>query len=184
VSDKGISAAMVMASTISTLRYAAENEDEPRSILEAANRRIYRDTSSSMFVAVCIALLDEEAMTMSFTNAGLPMPLLLRDEAVYQIAWSDPEGHLALGVLPDTRYHQDTLELRRGDVIVLYSDGLEEILDNGDAGHGLTMLKRYVLEASDATADETLRRIISAILPDDKQGCIDDDMTILVCRVR
>ncbi|MDT8323686.1 MAG: SpoIIE family protein phosphatase [Bacteroidota bacterium] len=184
VSDKGISAAMVMASTISTLRYSAEYDDSPRRILEAANRRIFRDTSRSMFVAVCIAQLDADTMQMSFTNAGLPMPLLLRDGAAYQIAWSDPHGHLALGVQQDTRYHQDTLDLVSGDVLILYSDGLEEMIDTGEDDGGLSQLKRRVLEATGSNAAEMLHGIVNAVLPEDPRETIKDDMTIVLCRVR
>ncbi len=184
VSDKGISAAMVMASTISTLRYSAEHEDAPRRILEAANRRIFRDTSSSMFVAVCIAQLDTERMQMTFTNAGLPMPLLLRDGAAYQIAWSDPGGHLALGVQQDSRYHQDTLDLESGDVLIIYSDGLEEMIDTGEEDGGLAQLKRCVLGASGGTAAEMLHSIVTAVQPEDPRETIKDDMTIVLCRVR
>ncbi len=184
VSDKGISAAMVMASTISTLRYSSEQEDSPRRILEAANRRIFRDTSRSMFVAVCVALMDEQRMQMTFTNAGLPMPLLLRDGSAYQIAWSDAGGHLALGVQQDTHYHQDTLDLLPGDVIVLYSDGLEEMIDSGEDDRGLALLKRRMLDAAGGSAEEMLRSIVTSVLPAQHHTAIKDDMTILLCRVR
>ncbi|MCB2203442.1 SpoIIE family protein phosphatase [bacterium] len=190
VSDKGISAAMVMASTISTLRYAAEYEDSPRGILEAANNRIFQDTSRSMFVAVCVARLDAARMQMTFTNAGLPMPLLIRDGAAYQIAWSDAGGHLALGVQPDARYHQDTLDLQSGDVILLYSDGLEEMMDDDGAGSSVSQLKAHVLAAGDSgstdalTAADMLRNIVTGVLPEEHTTGIKDDMTIVLCRVR
>lgn len=184
VSDKGVSAAMIMASTISTLRYAAEMENSPRSILEAASRRLYRDTYRQMFSAVCFALLDEQTLEMRFTNAGLPKPLLVRDGEAFLIEWSENGSHYPLGMLKETEYHEEILQLQAGDVLVLYTDGIVESTNAEDEEFGIRRLRDTVRASAAQSAQDILFQIITQA--QDHHGGADqsDDVTMMVLRVR
>ncbi|MBE0642865.1 MAG: SpoIIE family protein phosphatase [Bacteroidetes bacterium] len=184
VSDKGVSAAMIMASTISTVRFAAEIEDSPRRILEVANRRLYRDTFRQMFSAVCFAILDERTLEMRFTNAGLPKPLLVREGEAFLIEWSENGSHYPLGMLPETDYHEELLQLQPGDVLVLYTDGIIESTNERDDEFGIRRLRDTVRATASKTAQEILFQIITEA--QEHHGGTDqsDDVTMMVLRVR
>ncbi|MFA6235341.1 MAG: PP2C family protein-serine/threonine phosphatase [Bacteroidota bacterium] len=184
VSDKGVSAAMIMASTISTLRYAAEIEDSPRTILEAANRRLYRDTFRQMFAAVCFAVLDERTLEMRFTNAGLPKPLLVRDGEAFLIEWSENGSHYPLGMVQETEYHEESLQLQPDDVLVLYTDGIIEGTNTADEEFGIRRLRDTVRATASKSAQDILFQIITEA--QEHHGDVDqyDDVTMMVLRVR
>jgi sigma-B regulation protein RsbU (phosphoserine phosphatase) len=184
VSDKGVSAAMIMASTISTLRFAAEVEDSPRTILEAANRRLFRDTYRQMFAAVCFAMLDEHTMEMRFTNAGLPKPLLVRDDEAFLIEWSENGSHYPLGMVQETEYHEESLQLQPGDVLVLYTDGIVESTNATDEEFGIRRLRDTVRANATHSAQDILFQIITESREHHRDADQDDDVTMMVLRVR
>lgn len=184
VSDKGVSAAMVRASAISTLRFAAEHEDSPRRILEAANRRLFNDTFRQMFAAVCLAVLDEGALTMSFTNAGLPKPLLLRDGEAFLIEWSDNGMHYPLGMVEDTVYHEETMELQSGDLLLLYSDGVTESANARGEEFGVRRLRDCLLACSADSAMDLMMQITSTVQEFRGSTELFDDLTMMVVRVK
>lgn len=184
VSDKGVSAAMIMSSTISTLRFAAERLDSPRDILAVANRRLFQDTFRQMFSAVCMSVLDEARLHMTFTNAGLPKPLLLRDGESFLIEWSDDGTHFPLGMVEDTVYHEEELPLQRGDVLVFYSDGVTESTNGAGEEFGVRRMRDSVRAASAESSHELLEHIISDVQRHRGDTALFDDLTLMVVRVR
>ncbi|MBR9973965.1 MAG: SpoIIE family protein phosphatase [Bacteroidetes bacterium] len=184
VSDKGVSAAMIMASTISTLRFAAETGDTPRGILEAANRRLYRDTFRQMFAAVCFATLDEHTLEMRFTNAGLPKPLLVRNGEAFLIEWSENGSHYPLGMVEETVYHEECLQLQEGDVLVLYTDGIIEGTGSNGEEFGIRRLRDTVTATATHAAQDILFQIITEAQRHHGGADQGDDVTLMVLRVR
>ncbi|MBN1446969.1 MAG: SpoIIE family protein phosphatase [Bacteroidetes bacterium] len=184
VSDKGVSAAMIMASTISTLRFAAERFESPREILAAVNRRLYNDTFRQMFAAVCVAVLDERKMTMTFTNGGLPKPLLLRAGESFLIEWSDDGVHYPLGMVKDATYHEELLQLERGDVLVFYSDGITESTNAAGEEFGVRRLRDSVLSSPALSASAHLEHIIAELQRHRGGTELFDDLSMMVVRVR
>ena len=184
VSDKGVSAAMIMASAISTLRFAADADESPRRILEAANRRLYRDTYRQMFAAVCFVVLDEETMEMRFTNAGLPKPLLVRDGEAFLIEWSENGSHYPLGMVEDTVYHEESLTLQAHDVPVLYTDGIIEATNTHGEECGIRRLRDTVTATASQAAQDILFQIITEAQRHHGGADQGDDVTLMVLRVR
>ncbi len=183
VSDKGISAAMVMASSMTALRFAAESFSTPKQILESANRRLFHDTRRQMFVAVCAIVIDTRAMTFTFTNAGLPKPLLYRQGEAFLIDWSENGDHLPLGAKRDTAYHEQTLPLERGDILILYTDGVIESVNENDEEFGVKRLKNSVLAAHDQPSEHILQRIHDDVHSFTGTKALFDDITMVVIKV-
>lgn len=183
VSDKGISAAMVMASAISTLRYASEMFATPKAMLESANRRLYYDTRKQMFVAVLTAMVDPVQHTLTFTNAGLPLPLLYRDGEAFSIVWSDNGEHLPLGAKEDTFYHEQTIELQRGDIILLYTDGVIESVNDDDEEFGVKRLKQAIERSDDLPCERILQNIHDDIHAFTGTKAHFDDITMVCLRI-
>jgi serine phosphatase RsbU (regulator of sigma subunit) len=182
VSDKGVSAAMVMASSISTLRFAAEQETSPRAVLAAANRRLFFDTRRHMFVAAFFGMLNTRTGEMAFTNAGLPKPLLHRAGEGYLIDWSENGQHLPLGAKQDIEFHQQSLQLEPGDVLVLYTDGVVESRNAHDEEFGVKRLRDVVRRVADAPAETIKSTICDEVAAFSGKTELFDDLTIIVLK--
>lgn len=119
VVGKGIPASLLMASVRGALRASAEACRGPGELLTRLNRQICRDTLPSEFVTLLLIAIDHAARRLVYANAGHEPLLLLRDGHVTTAA----EGDLVLGVRPDETYREHALDLRPGDLLVLYTDG-------------------------------------------------------------
>jgi sigma-B regulation protein RsbU (phosphoserine phosphatase) len=184
VSDKGVSAAMVMASAISTLRFAAEEADAPREILARANHRLFHDTHRHMFVAAFFGVLDMRTKELLFTNAGLPKPLLTRDGESFLIDWSDNGQHYPLGTMADIDFHQQSLPLQAGDILVLYTDGVVEGCNVHDEEFGFRRLRDVVQASVALPAAEIRDAVCREVNAFTGRKELFDDLTLIVLKIR
>ena len=183
VSDKGVSAAMVMASAISTIRFAAEMEASPRHILQSANRRLFTDTFRQMFVAVCCGVIDPGGKVLTFTNAGLPKPLLYRGGDSYLIDWSENGTHYPLGMVEETQFHEQSIDLMRGDVLLLYTDGVIESSNATDEEFGVRRLRDLMRQCWNDEPRDILSRIHDEVHAFRGSAELFDDITVMVLKV-
>ena len=84
-----------------------------------------------MFVTVFYGVLDPAGMQFSYVNAGHNPPLLVREDGVQELCGS---RGIALGVVPDVSIASTTLDLRHGDLLVLYTDGVTEAFNDRQRG--------------------------------------------------
>jgi phosphoserine phosphatase RsbU/P len=124
VSDKGMAAALFMASTRSVLRASANMGGSAVSIVEHANRSISQDAARGMFVTVFFAILDPQTHYFSYVNAGHNKPLWIRprDGTIVELTGKN----LALGIMESFPYSTEEIKLERGDAILFYTDGVTE----------------------------------------------------------
>ena len=121
VTDKGVPAALVMASTRSVLRAAAQRLVDPAAVLARVNDELVRDIPAKMFVTCLYGVLDPATGSFRFANAGHDLPFLYDGELTELWATGMP-----LGMLPGTTYDEVTVDLAPGSRLLLYSDGLAE----------------------------------------------------------
>ena len=122
VTDKGVPAALVMATTRSILRSAAQDNVSPGAVLRRANDLLCPDIPASMFVTCFYAVLDPTTGRLRFANAGHDLPYQRHDDKVTELH----AAGMPLGLMPDMRYAEGETMLAPGDSILLYSDGLVE----------------------------------------------------------
>lgn len=123
VTDKGVPAALVMATTRSMLRTAAQSEASPGQVLRQANNLLCPDIPPKMFVTCLYAILDPVSGRMLYANAGHDLPYQRHaDGSVTELL----ARGMPLGLMPDMQYEENETTLEPGDSILLYSDGLVE----------------------------------------------------------
>ena len=180
VSDKGVPAALFMALARSLIRAAALDGSSPRVATLRANRWITRDSQSGMFVTLFYGVLDVPTGRLRFTNAGHNPPLLLRrDGEVDPLATPG----IALGVIESARLHEAETILEEGDIIVCYTDGVTEAIDEQEQEYGVERLTEVVRQHRDLRT----RGIVDAILADlaehtGKRPAFDDVTLIVIKR--
>jgi integral membrane sensor domain MASE1/anti-sigma regulatory factor (Ser/Thr protein kinase) len=123
VCGKGASAAAVTGLARYTLRAAAMHESRPSRVLDVLNDALLRQRSPSEFCTAAFARLEPNGAYARATvsSGGHPLPLVLRSDGAVETIGS--HGTL-LGVLENPRLSDSTVELRAGDTLVLYTDGL------------------------------------------------------------
>ena len=124
-SGHSLPAALVMATVRGSLRALALDETlriESDAIMQRLNNALVGVAQSHQFMTMVAGHLDAEAGRLTFTNAGHPLPVIVRGDE-----FETPPSHgMLLGVFEDADYECQTLELQPGDILVLYTDGLAE----------------------------------------------------------
>lgn len=124
VSGKGIPASLFMMRSKTMIRNYAEAGISPGEILTRANKHLCEGNDASMFVTAWIGFLDLKNGELHFSNAGHNPPLLRRKEGTYEFIQSAPG--FVLAAMDGVKYKEDTLYLRPGDALFLYTDGVVE----------------------------------------------------------
>ena len=122
VTDKGVPAALVMASTHSLLRAAAPRLTSPGAVLEVVNELLCKDTPAQMFVTCLALVLDSGSGQVTFANAGHDVPYVRTADGVAELR---AKG-MPLGLMPGMTYEEKTFSFQPGDRALLHSDGLSE----------------------------------------------------------
>jgi serine phosphatase RsbU (regulator of sigma subunit) len=128
VSDKGIPAALVMATCRTLLRSAAGTGSSPGNLLADVNNRLQPDIPSGMFVTCLVAFLDPESGSIAMANAGHNLPYVCHDREVAELMVRG----MPLGLMPDMSYEEINTRIETGGVMVLTSDGLAESHCDGE----------------------------------------------------
>jgi serine phosphatase RsbU (regulator of sigma subunit) len=127
VSGKGMPAALLMARLCSDVRYSLLTNPTPADVVGALNRQLVEHLRTGRFVTFVLFVLDPLRNMVSIVNAGHAPPLW-RDagtKEVRPVAWGE-KAEVPLGIRPDVVYPQLDLPLRPGDLILTYTDGVND----------------------------------------------------------
>lgn len=129
VSGKGIPAALFMMSSRTLLNGASIGMEEPEKVLREVNDLLEKSNESMMFVTLFYAVFDSDTRHIHYSNGGHNQPIVFRaDGSVYELETS---RGVALGVARGIEFESSSLELQPGEVLVLYTDGVNEA-ERGD----------------------------------------------------
>jgi serine phosphatase RsbU (regulator of sigma subunit) len=122
VTDKGVPAALVMASTHALLRSDAPQMLAPGAVLARVNDLLCEDIPAHMFVTCLALVLDPATGEIVFANAGHNLPYLRTAGGVVELRATG----MPLGLMPEMKYDEQTAMMRPGESLLLHSDGLAE----------------------------------------------------------
>lgn len=128
VVDKGMPAALFMASCRSAIRACVRHGIAPDDIVTVANRVICTDTTSGMFLSFMLVELEAETGKVSYVNAGHPPALLYRNEA--ETIEELSRTGMIVGVDVDASYDSRSLSMEVDDCLLLYTDGVTDVINN------------------------------------------------------
>jgi sigma-B regulation protein RsbU (phosphoserine phosphatase) len=187
VSGKGAPAAMFMARTRSLVRLAIEltrkmgvDQLTPARIAEAVNRELCQNNDDRMFVTLFLGLLDTRTGKLDCTNAGHPVPHVLR--ASGDIAQMDCKPEMPLGVRSKTEYQTSTLSIQAGDAVFVVSDGVVEAMNSEGELYTLERLNADLRGAVGASATELVRKVTDNVNAFTGSAPKADDVTALALR--
>ncbi len=133
VSGKGIPAAMFMMKGKATLRDSIVSADDLGESVSRANVRICDGNEAGMFITAWVGVLDILTGELRFVNAGHNPPVLIRNG---KAEFLKMKTDLILGMMDDAEYQTQSLMLRKGDILYLYTDGVTEATDTNSGFYG------------------------------------------------
>jgi sigma-B regulation protein RsbU (phosphoserine phosphatase) len=178
-SGNSIPAAMIMSAVRGAIRTHAGPEPAVNELVSRINRALCEIAGAHQFMSLCYGVFDALARSFTYSNAGHPVPLLIRDNQVHRL-----ESHgLLLGIVPEARYRSATLELLPGDVLVFYSDGITEARSQSQELFSWEGISASIAGLSQNSA-EALLGLIWARVNEHAGDSDSDDRTLLVLKVK
>jgi len=180
VSGKGIPAALFMALTVTVLRFAMEAGLSPLKMITNANQLMLSQQRSRLFVTVFVGYLNQQDGTLDYVSAGHNPPLLYR--AADQTLEALHAKGVAAGVFATAQYEQKQTTLAHGDILVLYTDGITEIINDAEEEFSEERLGTVLATHADTSATEIAHAIITAIHTFAGGQASFDDETLMVIK--
>jgi serine phosphatase RsbU (regulator of sigma subunit)/anti-sigma regulatory factor (Ser/Thr protein kinase) len=177
VTDKGVPAALVMATCRSMLRAAAQKHDSPSAVLAEVNEALVPEIPPAMFVTCLYAIIDTSQGEIIFANAGHNLPYVRTNDGVVELRATG----MPLGLMPGMPYDERTYRLERGDVMVLTSDGITEAHDAEGEMYGFgRLMGRVAIKPSN---DDMVAALVGDLENFTGEGADqEDDITLVVIR--
>ena len=181
VSGKGVAAAILTTSIRASLRVEAmQAGDEPiEDIVGAVNEWTCRDASNNMFATMLLAAYDPAAATITYTNAGHCFPLLFRADGDLETL---QVGGCFMGIMDIVDYESATVEVKSGDVLIMYSDGVTDTHNQDKQLFGTESLIETIRQNLHLPVVELRDEIHEATLRFRGRQEQFDDLTIIVAR--
>ena len=183
VSGHGAPAAVVMAMTRTLLHAHSLTDVAPEDVLAMTNRYLaqHNERYEGTFVTAFYAIFDPRDGSVQYASAGHNPPLLMRlDGTVLQL---DQAQSLPLGVVSDWPKAQASVCLRRGDSLMLYTDGITEACDDTGEAYGLQRLYDCMSEPT-MTAREVVDCTLCKLRAFTDGRPPQDDRTLLAIRLK
>lgn len=181
VSGKGVPAALFMALTRALIRANAVRNPTTANAIKQTNELILENAKQGMFVTLFYAILDKEKKTFNYVNAGHNPPILLK-KSTDDIILLEAKG-IALGVLEDIELEEKEIELESGDMIVLYTDGIIDAINDQEKEFGEEMLLNLISENYTMSALDLINKIKHEVIAFTGDQPQFDDFTLVILKV-
>lgn len=178
VSGKGVPASLIMASVRAFLRGQVDNVYYLYEVVHRINLMLCRDTKLGEFVTLFYGVLDARNLRFTYCNAGHPPALMLRDGKVTELSGDN----MVLGVNPEEPYKQFLVQLKKGDALLFYTDGVPDAANFNQERFGRQRLIDAFREAGDVSADITAQHVLWQLRKFVGIAKRTDDITMIVAK--
>src|SRR6185436_2203770 len=177
VAGKGSPAALLSAALVGMFSAEATYHNSAAPVLERLNRGMLRRGVEARFVTTFYAMLSVDG-SLTYSNGGHNAPFLVGANGVRRLE----TGGMVLGLFEHAAFEQETLSLSPGDVIVAFSDGVSEALN--EAGDEFT--DERLLASIEAHRSKPPQELLESLLADVRAFCgqatPNDDVTMVIVR--
>jgi predicted permease len=183
VAGKGVAAALIMSVVQASLRILATEENISLATLAARmNRYLHRSTGSNAYATFFYGQIDERTRQLRYVNAGHNPPCLLRcaaDQSIEEL----PAGGTVIGLFPQSTYEESAVDLRPGDVLIAFTDGVPEAQNPQEEEFGEERLKNLLRHSAHLPVAEIASTIASALKAWIDNAAQYDDLTFILVKV-
>jgi sigma-B regulation protein RsbU (phosphoserine phosphatase) len=178
VAGKGMASALLMANVQAIVRAFAKDSESPAHVCSRINRLLCNNMATGKFVTFLYGVLDSETHVWEYCNAGHLYPLVVSATSIRKLE----EGGAVLGVFPEWRYENSSVELNSGDRLLLFTDGITEASSDDGCEFGEANIAAVALAFKGGSMLELNERIL-ARASQFCRGRFEDDATLLVVAV-
>jgi serine phosphatase RsbU (regulator of sigma subunit) len=179
VSGKGTGAALLMSSLHAAVRAQSQTSQSISEVMSEINQYIYENSPSNKFLTLFYGELNPDTWTLKYSNGGHNPPMLIRaaggDELLSQ-------GGLPIGMMPGMKYQEGSVVFEPGDVLVIYSDGITESINEADEEFGEERLIEVLKKNHSRSASGIRDRIDEALSRFVGTTASVDDMTLMIIK--
>jgi sigma-B regulation protein RsbU (phosphoserine phosphatase) len=175
VVGKGVSAALLMANVQASVRAFATESESPAKLCAKVNGLLCENIATGKFVTFLYGILDSQARTFQFCNAGHLYPILVSGGSARALE----QGGAVLGVFPQWQYEDAAFALSAGDRLFLFTDGITE----ATGADGKEFEEGGIAAFAEANGALSARELNSRLLAQVTSFCsaqFQDDATLMV----
>jgi len=179
VSGKGTGAALLMSSLHAAVRAQSQTGQKISEVMGEINQYIFENSPSNKFLTLFYGELDPLSGELSYSNGGHNAPMLVRQSGTVERL---DTGGLPIGMMQGVLYQEASVSLEPGDVLVIYSDGITESINERDEEFDeerlIEVVKRNVERSASGIRDridEALSKFVGTTAP-------VDDMTLMIIK--
>jgi serine phosphatase RsbU (regulator of sigma subunit) len=178
VSGKGIPAALLMAGLQASVRSLALPSLGPDEINRRLNDALLRSTSLARYATLFFGHYDARSRVLAYSNAGHYPPLLIGSNGAARLS----AGGIPIGLLADAQYLCGQRELKRGEMIALFTDGIIEAPNPDDEEFGEARLTAILQESRNRDLDELVGLVLEDVRAWSAGAAPHDDITLVLAR--
>lgn len=178
VAGKALPAALLMAKVQATLRALVTEVASLSGLAERTNTILCRDGLPNRFATMVYLDVAADSGHVSLVNAGHQPPLVVSGPSFHEL----PRGGMALGMMPGATYAEQDVDLRPGDILLVYSDGVTEAMNTAGEFFGDERLRALLPTVSGLPAERIGRRLLEAVDTFVGEGRPYDDLSLIVLR--
>ena len=179
VAGKGMPAALLMSNLQAAVRGLSSLSVAPNLLCKRLNSIVYRNTESDRFITFFYAQLEAPARRLTYVNAGHNAPFVVRSDGSHERL---REGGTVLGVFDSRDYEMGSVQLSKGDRVILFTDGVTEACSLNGEEFGEARLLRFLKGHLTLSADSLQAKILKEVAAF-SGGRWQDDATLLVLSV-
>ncbi len=180
VSGKGVPAAIFMAVSRTLIKATGIRGLPSNECISTVNDMLCDESVDSMFVTVFYGIYDFNTGMIDFTNAGHNPPYILHADGSVEMLKS--ECNLVLGAVEGIPFKNESLQLEKGDALVMYTDGVTEAENIDHHQFGETRLEETLAKLKGTTSEEIVTTINAHVKEFAGEAPQSDDITLLVIR--
>jgi len=179
VVGKGLSAAMFAALVMGTLRGIHKTGTDTAHVLSLLNARLLQRPIPGRFCSTLYALFNPATRELIFSNAGIPLPLLVSGTACRQLG----EGGLPSGMFPRATYGRHVVQLGPGDCVLFATDGLHELRNGEGVEFCTAQMEEVWAQCGHTSATESVDFVFDRQVAFSDGNAPHDDITAVVLKV-
>ena len=182
VSGKGIPAALFMMASKIILQSCAMLGNSASEILTRTNEAVCSNNPEGMFITVWLGILEISTGKLTAANAGHEYPVLKRADGGFELLKG--KHGLVIGAVDGVKYKDYELQLRPGDKLFVYTDGVPEATDADNNLFGTERMLAALNTAAEEGPEQVLKRVRGAVDAFVKDAAQFDDLTMLCLEYR
>ena len=181
VSGKGTPAALFMAKAVSEFKFSAREKTDPSAVLFSLNNSIASESTGGLFVTLVYAIFDIANRRLVLSNGGHLPAVLVRQEGTSQLL--NVEDGMPIGVMGGISFSNFEMDLKNGDCLAFYSDGVSEARNIKKEEFGVEALQQIMAENRTTTSQEILDKAVSKLNFFMGKAEQHDDITLIIVKI-